>query len=74
MDQAFVYTNLLREIIATSAFHVRKKQGTKKIYVKISAGIVQNISKDKDPFATMKRADNALYKAKKAGRNQVVKA
>ncbi|WP_415249753.1 GGDEF domain-containing protein [Sulfurimonas sp.] len=74
VEQAYVYTNLLREIVATSAFDVRKKHSNKKIYVKISAGIVQNKPEDKDPFATMKRADNALYKAKKAGRNQVVKA
>lgn len=74
VDQAYVYTNLVREIISKSAFSVRKKQGMKKIYVNISAGIVQNSSKDKDPFGTMKRADDALYKAKKAGRNQVVKA
>ncbi|MFA7610102.1 MAG: diguanylate cyclase [Sulfurimonas sp.] len=40
----------------------------------MSAGVVQKSSKDRDPFAVMKRADNALYKAKKAGRNLVVKA
>ena len=75
VDQAYVHTNLLREIVATSAFTVRNKQGLKKIYVNISAGIVQNSASDKkDPFTTMKRADDALYKAKKAGRNQVVKA
>jgi diguanylate cyclase (GGDEF)-like protein len=75
IDQAYVHTNLLREIVATSAFSVRNKEGFKKIYVHISAGIVQNSASDKkDPFATMKRADDALYKAKKAGRNQVVKA
>ena len=75
VDQAYVHTNLVREIVATSAFSVRNKQGFKKIYVNISAGIVQNNPSDKkDPFATMKRADDALYKAKKAGRNQVVKA
>ena len=74
VDQAFIHTDLLRDIVSKSAFNVRKKQSSKKIYVNISAGIVQNSSKDKDPFATMKRADDALYKAKKAGRNQVVKA
>lgn len=74
VDQAFIHTDLLRDIIAKSAFSVRNKKSQKKIYINISAGIVQNSTKDKDPFATMKRADNALYKAKKAGRNQVVKA
>lgn len=74
VDEAFVHTDLLRSIVSKSAFNVRKKQGMKKIYVNISAGIVQNSSKDKNPFDTMKRADNALYKAKKAGRNKVIQA
>ena len=72
VDQAFIHVNLVREIISKSAFRVRNTKGFKKIYVNISAGIVQNSSKDKDPFSAMKRADNALYKAKKAGRNQVI--
>lgn len=73
VDQAFPHADLLRDIVSKSAFSVRNKKGFKKIYVNISAGIVQNKSTDKDPFATMKRADDALYKAKKAGRNQVIK-
>ncbi len=74
VDEGFVHTDLLRSIVSKSGFNVRKKQGMKKIYVNISAGIVQNSPKDKDPFQTMKRADNALYKAKKAGRNKVIQA
>ena len=73
VDEAYVHTDALREIVANSAFSVRNKKSVKQIYVNISAGVVQNGSKDKDPFAVMKRADNALYKAKKAGRNQVIK-
>ena len=72
VDQAYIHVNLVREIISKSAFNVRNKKGFKKIFVNISGGIVQNNSKDKDPFSVMKRADNALYKAKKAGRNQVI--
>ena len=72
VDQAFIHVNLVREIISKSAFRVRNKKGFKKIFVNISVGVVQNSSKDKDPFSAMKRADNALYKAKKAGRNQVI--
>ena len=73
VDEAFIHTDVLRETVATSAFNVRNKKGFKKIFVNISAGVVKNTSKDKDPFAVMKRADNALYKAKKAGRNRVIK-
>jgi diguanylate cyclase (GGDEF)-like protein len=72
-DESFVHVDALRQAIATTPFSVRNKKSTKKIFVKVSAGITQNSQKDKDPFAVMKRADNALYKAKEAGRNQVVK-
>ena len=71
---AFGHTDLLRNIISKSGFVVRNKKKTKKIFVNISAGVVQNSSEDKNPFAVMKRADNALYKAKKSGRNRVIEA
>ncbi|MCF6341041.1 MAG: GGDEF domain-containing protein [Sulfurimonas sp.] len=71
---AYTHTDILREIISKSPFNVRNKKQLKVIYINISSGVVQNNSKDKDPFAVMKRADDALYKAKKAGRNKVIKA
>ncbi len=74
VEESYKHTDILRETIAKSPFIVRNKQNSKTIYINISSGIVQKNSQDKDPFAVMKRADNALYKAKKAGRNQVVKA
>ncbi|MDD5400522.1 MAG: GGDEF domain-containing protein [Sulfurimonas sp.] len=74
VDESYTHTDMLRDIIEKSPFKVRNKQSSKTIYINISSGIVQKSSKDKDPFAVMKRADDALYKAKKAGRNQVVKA
>ena len=74
VDEAYLHTDILRDIISKSPFSVRNKKGFKNIFVNISAGVVQNSSKDKDPFAVMKRADNALYKAKQAGRNRVIKA
>jgi len=73
-DESFIHTDILREIIATTPFIVRNKKKTKKIFINISAGIVQNSPTDKDPFDAMKRADNALYKAKENGRNKVIKA
>lgn len=73
VDAAFLHADILRDIVSKSPFSVRNKKGSKNIFVNISAGVVQNSSKDKDPFAVMKRADNALYKAKESGRNKVIK-
>lgn len=74
IDDSYKHTDILRETIAKSPFSITNKGTQKTIYINISSGIAQKNSQDKDPFAVMKRADNALYKAKKAGRNQVVKA
>jgi len=74
VNESFVHVDILRQNIADTPFTVRNKKKTKKIFINISSGIVQNSSKDKDPFSVMKRADNALYKAKDAGRNKVIKA
>jgi len=73
IDDAYLHTDILRDTISKSPFSVRNKNSFKTIYINISAGVVQNTPKDKDPFAVMKRADNALYKAKEAGRNKVIK-
>ena len=74
VDESYLSTDILRENISKSPFSVRNKNSTKVIYINISAGVVQKNSMDKGPFAVMKRADNALYKAKKDGRNKVAKA
>jgi len=74
INECFGHVDILRQNIETSGFVVRNKKKAKTIYINISAGLVQNSSKDKDPFGVMKRADNALYKAKDAGRNKVIKA
>lgn len=72
--ECFLHVDILRQNIASTPFVVRNKKKPKTIYINISAGLVQSSSKDKDPFAVMKRADRALYKAKEAGRNKVIKA
>ena len=45
-----------------------------KVSVTISIGVAHRTSADQSPEDVLKAADQALYKAKKAGRNQVTKA
>ena len=74
----------IRELIQNTPFTVRnpksrkkfkksgKKSGTGKGTVKITISIgVSDSALETKPFAVMKQADKALYKAKKGGRNKV---
>lgn len=78
VDEAYRSMDVLRQDIASASFTVRyakskKKAKPKTVSIHISSGVVEKEGKDKDPLAVMKRADNALYRAKKSGRNKVVK-
>lgn len=83
-DEAFEHLNTIREAVAQSGFTVRsrpsKKGGTKKkpaasktVNVTISLGVAERSADNSTPEEVMKAADKALYKAKKKGRNCVVK-
>lgn len=76
VDEAYAQIEALRQKIASSAFVIRggaKKEPGKTVTIHISSGVVERESDEKDPFTVMKRADNALYKAKQKGRNMVIK-
>ncbi len=79
VDEALRSMDRLRQDIEFAPFTVRNGKNKKKILkprkvsINISGGVVEKEGKDKDPLAVMKRADNALYKAKRSGRNKVVK-
>ena len=47
------------------------RKADKKVSVTISIGVADNNSSKDTPDDVLKRADEALYKAKKAGRNRV---
>ena len=50
----------------------KKKKGPKKLSVTVSMGLSDSKGREGDPEAVIKRADEALYKAKRGGRNRVV--
>ncbi len=77
-EKAAEEMDAIREKIAQTSFLVRrsgskKKSRGKKVFVYISAGVVGKSAADKTVNDVMKRSDKALYKAKKSGRNKVVK-
>lgn len=79
LQSAFRAMDRIREDLSDALFTVRaakskkKNTGPQTVSVHISSGVVEKTPEDVDPMAVMRRADDALYKAKKAGRNRVVK-
>ena len=70
MAVAAMVAERLRRRIAAEPFAVA--QGTRHIPVTISIGIAGLRDKDDTAAALLKRADQALYRAKRDGRNRVV--
>jgi len=60
----------LRRRIATEPFAI--SEGTRRIPVTLSIGIATLRERDDTPAGLLKRADQALYRAKRDGRNRVV--
>jgi two-component system cell cycle response regulator len=60
----------LRSRIATDPFPVATERGP--LFVTISVGVATTSSREDNAELLLRRADLALYRAKKEGRNQVV--
>lgn len=85
IEEAMPHLEALRQSIADSGFTVRAKDrpkgnpakrkngGGKRVSVTISIGVSERSGKHPDPESVIKAADQALYRAKKAGRNRVSK-
>ncbi|MCH8163196.1 MAG: GGDEF domain-containing protein [Proteobacteria bacterium] len=84
IGSATLYLETLRNNIASKPFIVRNKQrpkdkpsqniksdNTKKLNVTVSIGVAEKQAKHSSTRDIMKSADDALYKAKKKGRNRV---
>ena len=71
MAVATLVAERLRRRIASEPFPIQ--QGARTIEVTISIGIAA-LGRDEDAAAVFKRADQALYRAKRDGRNRVVPA
>ena len=70
MAVAAMVAERLRRRIAAEPFAI--DQGTKTVPVTISIGIASLRGKDDNAAGLLKRADQALYRAKRDGRNRVV--
>jgi len=67
-EKAWLVSEKIRHFIANKVIHTRNQDFNQTI----SIGLSTLTDKDKTFFDIQKRADQALYKAKEAGRNQVV--
>lgn len=84
-EEAFLHLDALRQNIEDSGFTIRAKDrpkkrngakrtgGGKRVSVTISIGVSERSDKHTTPDAVTKAADEALYRAKKGGRNRVSK-
>jgi len=85
-DEAVAYLDTLRKSIQDSGFTIRSKdrkkksssnrsngkaKNGKKVSVTISIGVAERSDKNTTPDSVIKAADQALYRAKKGGRNRV---
>jgi len=64
-EPAYGVAEKLRNVIATAGFHYRQQP----VHITVSCGVA-TFRADDDPHSVFKRADDALYGAKKAGRNR----
>ncbi len=73
-DLAFAHmvAERLRQQVAQVPFPIQKEPG--KLEITISIGVTTSEGKDDTAEALLRRADQALYKAKRDGRNRVVSA
>ncbi len=83
-EEALPHLDALRQSIQDSGFTIRAKDrpkakptknakngGGKRVSVTISIGVAERSEKQPNPDSVIKAADQALYRAKKAGRNRV---
>jgi diguanylate cyclase (GGDEF)-like protein len=61
----------LRERIAARTFVVRGTKGAKRVAVSVSIGTAEDGGRQGSPDQVLKKADEALYRAKEQGRNRV---
>ena len=70
LEQAYRIAERLRLHVASSGFRIATVE--EPLTVTISVGVSSTLGPDDTPLALLKRADEGVYAAKAAGRNQVV--
>ncbi len=71
LEEARPYLEEVRERIAARPFVVRGTKGAKRVPVSVSIGAAADGGRQGSPDLVLKKADEALYRAKEQGRNRV---
>ncbi len=71
-DAAFAVAERIRERVEAQPFAIHRN--ARSITVTVSVGVASRRAGDTSPAEMMKRADEALYRAKESGRNRVIVA
>lgn len=72
LDAAFAVAERIREKVEAEPFTIQRN--SRMIGVTVSIGVASRRAGDLSPAEMMKRADDALYRAKESGRNRVIVA
>jgi two-component system cell cycle response regulator len=70
MNFAYMVAERLRQAVADAPFHIGVEPG--QLPITISIGVTTSEGAEDTAEALLKRADKALYRAKRDGRNRVV--
>jgi predicted signal transduction protein with EAL and GGDEF domain len=70
-DSAFILSEEVRKVIEDSEITLSIGETTRRVHFKISGGVASYPADSSEPAELVRKADEALYRAKQTGRNRI---